>query len=104
MFAGTPWAGVECLPYIRVLAGPAELYLVKGRGLRPGKPQPYLTARKKRGFKFYQNESGIPLVTLSFSGVAPGTYYLQGAMVKYRKKYPPYEVLGSLVNIPLTVR
>jgi C1A family cysteine protease len=83
-------------PFVRfVLPGGQVLYYTAGRGLSP-EPSSYLEGGP---FVLASPVSGYPVLSLPFSGVARGTYYLEGGAVDTGLNY-----LGSVDRETLTVR
>ena len=78
-----------------VLPDGQVLYYTAGRGLAP-EPSSYLDGGP---FVLASPVSGYPVLSLPFSEVAPGTYYIEGGAVDTGLNY-----LGSVSREALTVQ
>ena len=95
----TSYAGVPCLPYIAASAGGKLYYIVRGNKLST-KMTPYLTngKGKKKYFTLYENIFNYDAATIPFSGLAPGRYWIYGALLN--KKGAP---MGPIAERVLTI-
>ncbi|MCX6357404.1 MAG: hypothetical protein NT045_05950, partial [Candidatus Aureabacteria bacterium] len=85
MVKGTSYAGVPCLPYIAINAGGKMYYIVSGNKIAT-KMTPYLSNGKAKYFQLYEDIINLDAAYIPFSGLAPGRYWVYGAL------------LGALLN------
>jgi len=93
----TSYAGVPCIPYIAINAGGKMYYIVSGNKLAT-KKTPYLNNGKAKYFQLYENIVNLDAATIAFSGLAPGRYWVYGALLN--KKGAP---LGPIAERVLTI-
>jgi hypothetical protein len=94
---GTAYAGVPCRPYLAVSVGGTLYYIVSGNKLTT-KATPYLSNGKSKYFRVYDNIVNVDAAEIPFSGIAPGSYWVYGALLD--KNGAP---LGPIAERVLTV-
>ncbi|MCX6356535.1 MAG: hypothetical protein NT045_01430 [Candidatus Aureabacteria bacterium] len=93
----TIYAGVPCRPYIAINAGGKMYYIVSGNKVVT-KMTPYMSNGKEKYFQLYDNIINLDAATIPFTGLAPGRYWVYGALLN--KKGAP---MGPIAERILTI-
>jgi hypothetical protein len=94
---GTAYAGAQCRPYLAVSVGGKLYYIVSGNRLT-AKKTPYLSNGKSKYFRLYGNIYDYDAAEIPFSGMAPGRYWVYGAL--FGKNGAP---LGPIAERVITI-
>jgi outer membrane protein assembly factor BamB len=94
---GTAYAGVQCRPFLAVSVGGKLYYIVSGNKLVT-KSTPYVSNGKGKYFKLYDNILNYDAAEIPFSGIAPGRYWVYGAL--FGKNGSP---LGPIAERVITI-